>query len=416
MIAIATPAPARINLPTFRQGWTTAQGKVKAGFWMFRYNGKYVSLTAYGAPAEAGKTKTDLRRNEALAVAARDKYLASLSLAQEKSALAARIKANEVVTVWHVCKAYVDFKLPESSPRYRQQATAILNQFCKGHAGNEPRKVKPYAGWGKLPAEDMHEGVIADWASHHAWGISGLRSSIVPLKAAFAFAAGHNAQGIRANGKIKPLIVNDPLRTYKARTAAPRADVFSAEQENTFRDAAKANPALLEIASALLELGARPNELRCLCKRPMGDSRPSHFDATAGEFVLQPDEWKNGRKTRRCRYIGLSPKWIEWAKGRLADMQDGDFFFVDRRGKAWTKGTFNGAWRKVIAKAALPATHVPYVARHSFITRACGKGIAAIHIANQCGTSPGMIQAVYDKSFRDTTLRANVVNQVAAMQ
>ena len=401
MIAFATPAPARrLNLPTFRQGWTTAQGKVKAGFWMFRHNGKYVSLTAYGAPPEEGKTKTDLRRNEALAVAARDKYLADLAGAVEKKELAARIKANEVVTVWHVCELYTRCKLPSSSPSYRARATAILNSFCKGHEGNDKRGVKPYSGWGKLPAEDLHEGIIADWASHHAWGQGGLQSAVVPVKAAYAFAASHSAQGIRATGKIKPLISADPLRTFKAHGGEAREEVFSAEQEQAFRStAAKVNPALLTIASALLELGARPNELRVLKAR--------HFDGE--QFVLQPGEWKCGKKTRRCRFVGLSPKWIEWATTRLESMGDNDFFFTTVRGKGWTKTRFNSAWKAVVEKAGLPASHTPYVARHSFITRACAKGLAPVHspASSSCSNSQAwrrwssvMVSAPSDRAQR----------------
>ena len=84
------------------------------------------------------------------------------------------VKTRESDTVRHVCKAYTEHVVPQSSPSYRASATTRLNQFCRGHEGNDKRGVKPYAGWGRLPTEDLHEGIIADWASHHAWGVGGL--------------------------------------------------------------------------------------------------------------------------------------------------------------------------------------------------------------------------------------------------
>lgn len=396
MIASARKA-TRINTPTWRDGWTTSDGKEKKGFWQVRDNGKYVSLAKYGAPEVKGG-----RRELALAVEARDKFLASAKEQEEKLELAAKVKASEVVTLWDVCELYSRCKLSENSHEYQQRVNRLLNNLCKGHEGGE--SIKPYRGWGKLPAEDFHEGVFAEWASFHTWGKSGLASALKPLKAAFAFAASHNVEGLAATGRIRPLIGFDPLKNLKPQDSPSRETIFEADEEKKFREALKSNPDLLTLFAALIELGPRPSELTKLQLR--------HWDAKNGQFVLQPHEWKNGKKTRRPRCIGLSSKWVEWATARAAEMGEHDYFFTFD-GRRWQRSRLNKEFLKVRKAAGLSEGHTPYTCRHSFITRAVKTAKSLKAIADQCGTSVEKIEKVYNKSLRDVEFRASVVNSVA---
>ena len=143
--------------------------------------------------------------------------------------------------------------------------------------------------------------------------------------------------------------------------------------------------------------------------------KAEHFDCKAGQFVLGAKEWKCGRKTNRSRYIGLSPKWIAWANERLGEMEEGESFFVNKRGRAWTGDALVKSFTAARAAAGLPANVTAYVLRHTFISRAVKAGLPVAHIAHQCGTSVGLVQRVYDKSFKDVELRANVVNMVAQL-
>jgi integrase len=401
MIAIATSktASARINTPTWRDGWTTKTGQEKKGFWQVRHEGRYVSLAKYGAPEVKGG-----RRELALAVEARDKFLAEVKETEAKRELAEKIQRAEVVTLWHVCDLYRRCKLPEASPEYRQKAERLLLCLCSGHEGG--KGIKPYRGWGRLPAEDFHEGIFAEWASHHSWGASGIAGASRPLKAAFAYAASHDVNGIAATGRIRPLISSDPLKNLKSKNAPAREHVFEVEEEKKFREAAKSNPDLLTLVAALIELGPRPSELTKLQLR--------HFDSKNGQFVLSASEWKNGKKTNRPRCIGLSQKWIEWAQKRAKEMGEGDYFFHDGNGKKWQRSRINKDFAAIRKSANLPAHLTPYTLRHSFITRAVVAGQQLKAIADQCGTSVGMIEKVYNKSLKVVEFRASVVNAVAS--
>ena len=81
------------NLPRFKDGWTAKDGSTKQGFWQFRHEGKYVSLTKYGSP----NTNKPLKETRQAAIQARDNFLKLEAQPEQGSLL-----------VWQVLQPYIE--------------------------------------------------------------------------------------------------------------------------------------------------------------------------------------------------------------------------------------------------------------------------------------------------------------------
>jgi integrase len=376
------------NLPRFRPPFIGSNGKKTKGFWYLWIDGKQVNLSKLGAPREDGKTKAILNAvNEA-----RNAYLAAKG--QEEV-----IRVNTVKTIYDVLQNYVKTRLPSLSPNSQRNIKASLENFCTGKdgKGEEVNGVLKYEGFGTLPTTAMSRKLLDQWVAFHpGWGTGTKRANITPIKSAWAVAVSDG------------LVAENPIADYKLPQGSPREEEIDREQEKKLREqSAKLCPAFGTLFSALIDLGARPGELANL--------RAHHFDPKTEEWVLQPGEWKCGRKTNRQRRIALTPVWVEWTKTRIAELDGRDgYLFVTGRGANWTRNRWDDCFRACREESGLPESIVLYSARHSFITRALLAGMSVADVATQCGTSIGEIQAVYSKMHLHPEARKRVVMAVAA--
>jgi integrase len=393
-------AAVSANLPRWREGWQDKKtGKAMAGFWYIWHEGRQRNLTKWGAP-RANTSKA----NTSLALDARSRFLDSVAAAQVEAKAEEVARRNQVPSVADVCDHFVSQRLPQCSAEHQRAVRRLLRAFCCGEAGTKRNgvwSIHPYAGWGEVPAANIGKREVLAWIGFHPnWGTSGRRYAIVTLKSAFSFAVSEEtADGIH-------LLQTNPLRTIHAPAAAVREAEITAEQDAALR--AKMKPQLLDLHSALWDLGCRPGELVAL--------RRHHYVAAAQEFVLQPNEWKCGGKTGRCRYIALTPKWVRFVESRIAEMDSNEdgYVFLTPRGKPYSMRIADRQFRRVREAVGLPDSISLYSVRHGWITRALLAGAAIADVANAAGTSAVMIQQVYSKLHLHPESRRRAVLAVAS--
>ena len=382
MIRIASPIATTANLPRFKKGWTDKKtGREKSGFWYLFHEGRKVALTSYGAPQlEGGKVERNL------AIVARDAYLASL---QAKPETAPASVPNRP-TVADVLNYYAANHVPTQAPRTQIYNNRILKIFATGSDSGKKGN-GCYKGFGALPADEMTEGHLDDWKrAHPKWGDE---KPLGVIKYAFGFA------------KKKGLIKSDPLvgRRIKKNGSRPLDFIFSDEEETKFKEAIAGNPAFDAFFQASLDLGTRPGELATLTTR--------HVKEVEGKiyWVLQPEEWKCGRKTRRPRIIALPQKWQDWTREQLETLTPGKHLFRNAWGLPWYGTAWCDCFERARERAGIRSCLTLYAARTTFISRKLKEGIPVAKLARACGTSVQEIERVYDKNYGDFAMMAEVM-------
>jgi integrase len=231
--------------------------------------------------------------------------------------------------------------------------------------------------------------------SHPAWHDD---KPLKIVKAAFNYAA------------RKGIIKASPIRGAETKTSAGHgADddfFFTVEGEEVFRKRIT-NPAFYLFFSASIETGARPGELATLT--------PKHAKENGGKlfWVLEPHEWKNGRKTQRKRIIAITKEWQEWTQQRLGDSPS--YLFETSRGSQWSEDAWCDNFDRTLtaaikAGASLTSELTFYSARHTWIYRRVKEGKPITHIASAAGTSVKQIEKVYDKTYGDFQTIASVLD------
>lgn len=369
------------NLPRYKKGWVDSKGNAKAGFWYLFHDGRKVALTRYGAPSEKGG-KAEFN----LAIAARDSFLSNLATTQAETE--ATTEAPSVPTVVDVCNYYAANHCPTQSPKTRSENERFLRVFATGCDSGKGGTLA-YRGFGALLATELTQGHLDQWQQAHPRWVDAKPYKVV--KAAFAYA--HK----------KGLIDSNPLVGYAVAKGKRREAIFTVEDEKTFR-AAITNRAFATFFAANIELGTRPGELATLT--------PKHVVENGGNlfFVLQPAEWKCGKKTNRPRIIALTPKWQQWTRTRLAEINGrNQHLFHNSVGSPWESRVWGEAFQLALNRTELNPALTLYSARHTFITRKVAEGIPLAHIARATGTSVAEIERVYDKTYGDFALMASVI-------
>jgi len=382
------------NPPRFRQ----RADDPSQGYWFVWHGGKQCQLTKFGATRQAVKIGSKAYVSEVLPAFHRwvEDYEAKQQAAKLNLIATAVIGGGEI-TVADVCKNYISFLEREGnrSERYVAMAKWTLDNFCTGRDGKGEKinGIKPYKGFGNLPAENCTKQVLDSWVSFHPkW--TQTKSKITPIKAAFLRAIEDR------------LIEQLPFAGFKAKAGKARKDHFSINEEKTFKGAID-DPCFGDFFAALIDTGARPNELATLTAK--------HVKVAPNGLCwsLSWQEWKNGRKKEKNRTIYLSAKWIEWTRKRLETIGEGEHLFSTSAGKRWDIHSWGRAFRSAKIGSGIKKPLVLYSCRHTFITRAIEKRVWTLsQIADYCGTSEKEIRAHYDHSEEDKDL---LVSMAVAM-
>jgi integrase len=82
-----------------------------------------------------------------------------------------------------------------------------------------------------------------------------------------------------------------------------------------------------------------------------------------------------------------------------------DLLFPDANGNVWPKDTWDNwrdrVYRPVAAACGVPAGHVPYDLRHSFVSLLIHEGRSVADVAEQAGHSPAVCLSTYLHAFRE---------------
>jgi integrase len=381
---------AQVNVPRYRRGWTTKQGKKKQGFWYVYDSGKKINLTSrYGAPT-TNKTK----RDKTAALDARARFIEDLRQTTTHDTLIGR---SRVVTVRQVIELYRKEVWPDSSEGWRDTSGWFFRLFCDGHNGevyrNNPRKIEPYAGWGDKAAESITHDDIRDWFGHHEWAKSGSRNAIMSIKAAFNHAL--NRKRITAN----------PIADFKTTRNHAEIAWFTGQEEEEYQKAAeKKSPAFALFWRACLSTGARPSEL--------AKAKACHVRVTNnGRFYIRLTEWKNAKKKKQPRIIHLPNGWQDWIAQRLEECSPDDFLFVtERQQTSWKKCNWINNNLAVLKASGIEKKLTLYSCRHTRATRLLLAGATAKQVADWLGTSTTQIDSTYGHLLEHTEAMGDLLD------
>lgn len=330
------------NLPTYRKGWTTKAGKKKAGFWQLRHEGRYVSLTKYGAP-QGDKSKAA--------------YKAALKAAEAFLGEPEGDKAT--LTVKTVCARYKADRWPTLAASSQRMYQGYFDEFVELFGD---------MAWAEFGSDQLDQ-----WESKHEWGLSGRRTALGLVKAIFNHA------------KKKGFIDKHCLEGVSLAQAPARQVVFTDQEIEAIK--AKSNSSFATIFEALLDLGARPGEL---CKATTDHIQYRHNTAC---LVLSWTEHKTGPKTKKERVIPLPAKLALYAKRQQGHL------FTNSEGNPWTPDSLREYLDKTRKSLKLRTGLNPYACRHTFITRQLLSGKSIKLLADYCGTSARVIERNYSKAI-----------------
>lgn len=379
------------NLPRYKQGWITKGGKQKLGFWQFRHQGKYITLTKWGAPqGDGGKQALNQ------AIEARNRFLSErrAPVPTESPALSVR----DVLT------PYLTKHVPTVKPNSQVRLRRTINQFLDG-VPCEYRGIKAYRGFGNLAFDDLTDKHFDEWeAAHPNWSAGGRRTEYHCLRAAFEFAKK------RKGGR---LIDRNPLDGVETQQPKPRTATFADDEAKTFIESA--SPQFADLFTCCLDLACRPMEAGTVTTDHV--KRNKHGLC----WVLEPEEWKNGGKTGKRRVIPLSPKWEAYSKRKLIEADkigQPVLMFATKSDVAWNANKIASAFNYVVEKIRKAGKQwrdelVFYSTRHTAITRFLRQGKNASHVAAACGTSEEMIRKHYNHLIDDYEVLLGVVSDVA---
>lgn len=163
----------------------------------------------------------------------------------------------------------------------------------------------------------------------------------------------------------------------KAESFSKRIIVLDAAQRRALLDACT-SPALRDLVLAGMTTGCRYGELISARVRDLEGRKL----AVTG---------KTGTRT-----LTLSPAACAHLHGLVDGANDPDRFILLRDdGTPWKDGDQLGVFATAIKRAGLPTDATFYCLRHSYITAHLTAGVPVTALAQQCGTSTGMIEQTY---------------------
>jgi site-specific recombinase XerD len=143
------------------------------------------------------------------------------------------------------------------------------------------------------------------------------------------------------------------------------------------------DPLFADLLEAAFHTGARlPKEL-ALC-----DVR--HFDAKHGQISIV--DGKTGPRVTQLTQAG-----IEFFRRVTAGRGDDDILLPRADGKRWGKSQQHRPMKAALKAAKLPSSASVYTIRHTYISRSIENGMPLTLIAENVGTSVGMIEKYYAK-------------------
>jgi integrase/recombinase XerC len=154
-----------------------------------------------------------------------------------------------------------------------------------------------------------------------------------------------------------------------ARERIPTADEVA-------RLLARAPPEFTRIYRALMQSGARPNELCALSI--------DQIDWTAG--LIRIDQHKTARQTGKPRLIPIGAKLAALLRDAIADRPTGPVFLSPRK-KPWRPNHLSALHRRLRDEAGLDPAIVLYLARHRFGTELIRAGADIKTVADLMGHS-----------------------------
>lgn len=180
------------------------------------------------------------------------------------------------------------------------------------------------------------------------------------------------------------LIASNPVADVEKPAATSRESVLSPEAIKNLQSETVGKPWIADVVTALLETGARPQEIRKLEAR--------HVDLENGVWVLPRSEAKGKRK---ARVIVLTPSMLELSKRLCADHPDGPIF-RNSRGKPWSSSAIRQWFWRRQGKHGLPDDLCAYLSRHTYVTQSLERGVDAVTLAELVGhADTRMISRVY---------------------
>lgn len=164
--------------------------------------------------------------------------------------------------------------------------------------------------------------------------------------------------------KAQGYLDSDPLAGTRLPKSEARAPASPTDLELFL--AAISCPLLRDIATVLLDTGARPGEIQALTA--------AQIDWEASTAIVVGKTGPRVISLTSRALVLLSP---------LRDLYPTGPLFRNRRGRIWTKSTLNKRFRDVCARAGVKV--IPYALRHDFYRRASKAGVPDLWIAKQLG-------------------------------
>lgn len=201
------------------------------------------------------------------------------------------------------------------------------------------------------------------------------------LKAALNHAFNDDANGIKTDAawrRVKPF----------KNVGGSRGDHFDATQvRNLIAKAAEFDRSFSDLLKAGYLTGARYGELVALDVR----------DFDAGRALLMISKGKTG-----ARIVSLTAESVAFFRQVTKGRPPAAVLLPRSDGARWEKSWQARPFKRAAKAAKLPASASFYALRHSHISRAIESGMPLSLLAENCGTSLGMIQKNYAKVLAST--------------
>jgi integrase len=265
---------------------------------------------------------------------------------------------DEIVTVEHACRRYVEERRKSKSEECARDAEARFERVVY----DDPI--------GKRALSKLRTAHIKSWRDGLELSPAAKNRTLVALKAALNLA-------VRERN-----VVGSQMQEWRDVKPLPNAN----KRRDLFLDLgqrrallAACNGAVRDLVEAVTLTGARAGELV--------NARRRQFDARTGTMTFTG---KTGTRT-----VPLTPAAVTLFT-RLAESKLPNAWLLTRDdGKPWAHSDWDELVREAAQAAELPKGTCLYTLRHSFITAALTEGMTTLDVARLVGTSVMMIEKHY---------------------
>jgi integrase len=260
-------------------------------------------------------------------------------------------KQNEAPAPWTVRQVFNAYlaHVQAYKPNTHRNRKMILDAF------------RAEAEVGDLPWNGLTENHLEAWLKTKTWSSSWTRSAINYVQSAF----NHCLRRERGSG-----VTENPVRHVQKPPFRRRKAVMGVDDQKKLLDAAKGR--FRAILTALLETGARPNEL---CSAQVKLYRD-------GAIILTQHKEEHEGEDRVIYLNTVARKVVERAIGSRAD----GYIFLNSQDERWTPDTLYCRFKRLRKKLGLGEGTFPYAMRHAFASNAINDAAAnPALIAKQLG-------------------------------